>query len=350
MALTQVDQGLLGTYAQYTGFKNRLINSAMVIDQRNAGASVTPTTNVTYTLDRWVAYLSASSKFSVQQNAGSVTPPTGFKNYLGVTSLSAYTIGAEVFGITQVIEGYNIADLGWGAAGASTVTLSFWVRSSLTGTFGGAFKNSAEDRAYPFSYTISSANTWEQKSITVTGDTSGTWLTTNGVGIKLVFGLGVGSSLSGTAGAWTAGNLFSATGATSVVGTNGATFYITGVQLEKGSTATSFDYRPYGTEFMLCQRYYQKSGYGMAGRVEGTTLATLSGRYIVEMRAAPSGTLLNGASGIATFGVSTYDISALATLANGTNDYRQAVNSSGMVIGNMVNGYSQSVIGWSAEL
>ena len=238
------------------GFKNRILNGQMVIDQRNAGASVTPTSNATYTLDRWVAYLSASSKYSVQQNAGSVTPPTGFKNYLGVTSLSAYTIGTEVYGITQVIEGYNIADLGWGAAGASNVTLSFWVRSSLTGTFGGAFKNSAEDRAYPFSYTISSANTWEQKSIIVTGDTSGTWLTNNGVGIKLVFGLGVGSSLSGTAGAWSANNYFSATGATSVVGTNGATFYLTGVQLEKGSTATSFDYRSYQNELVLCQRYY----------------------------------------------------------------------------------------------
>lgn len=256
-------------------FRNRIINGGMVFDQRNAGASVTPTTNVTYTLDRWVAYLSASSKFSVQQNAGSVTPPTGFKNYLGVTSLSAYTIGAEVFGVTQVIEGYNIADLGWGTAGASTVTLSFWVRSSLTGTFGGAFKNSAEDRAYPFNYTISSANTWEQKSITVTGDTSGTWLTTNGVGIKLVFGLGVGSSLSGTAGAWSAGNLFSATGATSVVGTNGATFYITGVQLEAGTTASPFEYRQYGTEFSLCQRYcyvFRSDATGLYSNIGFTTV------------------------------------------------------------------------------
>jgi hypothetical protein len=297
--------GGTGTTTGYYGFKNRLINSAMVIDQRNAGASVTPTTNATYTLDRWAAYLSASSKYSVQQNAAAVTPPTGFKNYLGVTSLSAYTIGAEVFGIAQIIEGYNIADLGWGAAGASTVTLSFWVRSSLTGTFGGAFKNSAEDRAYPFSYTISSANTWEQKSITVAGDTSGTWLTTNGVGIKLVFGLGVGSTLSGTAGAWVGSNFFSVTGATSVVGTNGATWYVTGVQLEKGSTATSFDYRPYGTELALCQRYFCKTfpigtapgnDVTIAGAFRGTavTINALSQiepagtwKFPVSMRATP---------------------------------------------------------------
>lgn len=301
MALTQVDQGLLSTNAQYTGFKNRIINGAMVIDQRNAGASVTPTTNVTYTLDRWVAFLSQSSKYSVQQNAAAVTPPTGFKNYLGVTSLSAYTVGAEVFAIAQGIEGFNVADLGWGAAGASTVTLSFWVRSSLTGTFGGAIKNNAEDRAYPFSYTISSANTWEYKTITIPGDTSGTWLTTNGAGIRLVFGLGVGSTLSGTAGAWAAGNLFSVTGAVSVVGTNGATFYITGVQLEKGSTATSFDYRPYGTELLLCQRYFYKSG-GAAGLplangfCRATTRADFYTFHPVRMRATPTASVVSGSN------------------------------------------------------
>jgi hypothetical protein len=240
----------------------------MRIDQRNAGASVTPTTNPTYTLDRWNSYLSQASKFSVQQNAASVTPPVGFTNYLGVTSLSAYTVGtSETFAIAQRIEGLNTADLAWGTANAATVTLSFWVRSSLTGTFGGAIKNSAENRVYPFSYTITSANTWEKETITITGDTSGTWLTTNGVGITVVFSLGSGATVSGTAGAWGAGNLFSATGATSVVGTNGATFYITGVQLEKGTTATSFDYRDYGREFALCQRYYEvgSSFYQVSG-------------------------------------------------------------------------------------
>jgi len=247
------------------GFKNRIINGAMVIDQRNAGASVTitNTSDTTYTLDRFGAYGSQASKFSVQQNAGSVTPPVGFSNYLGATSLSAYTVGsAEVFDIRQFIEGFNTADLGWGTANAKTVTLSFWVRSSLTGTFGGAVTNNANTRSYPFTYTISVANTWEYKTITIAGDTSGTWVgATNGVGLKLFLGLGVGSTLSGTAGAWAGSNFLSATGATSVVGTNGATFYITGVQLEVGSTATSFDYRPYGTELSLCYRYYQSIAY-----------------------------------------------------------------------------------------
>jgi hypothetical protein len=232
----------------------------MVIDQRNAGASVTNTASAVYAVDRFPAYGTVSSKYTAQQNAGSVTPPAGFTNYLGITSISAYSVLAgDFFMAGQRIEGYNVADFGWGTANAKTVTLSFWVRSSLTGTFGGSLVNNDGNRSYPYTYTISTANTWEQKSVTITGDTSGTWLTNNGNGLALYFGLGCGSTWSGTAGSWSSNYYFTATGATSVVGTNGATFYITGVQLEVGSTATSFDYRPYGTELALCQRYYQKS-------------------------------------------------------------------------------------------
>jgi hypothetical protein len=245
--------------ANNVSFRNRIINGAMVIDQRNAGASVSATTSA-YSVDRWLPYAGQTSKMTAQQNAGSVTPPAGFVNYLGITSSSAYSVlSSDIFGVFQYIEGYNVADLGWGSANAQPITLSFWVRSSLTGTFGGALRNSAADRSYPFTYTISSANTWEYETITIPGDTSGTWLTTNGVGIRLQFGLGVGSTFSGTAGAWAAGNFISATGAVSVVGTSGATFYVTGVQLEKGSTASPFEYRLYGTELALCQRYYETS-------------------------------------------------------------------------------------------
>ena len=241
------------------GFKNRIINGGMVIDQRNAGASVTPT-NGQYTLDRWCANMFANTgKFTVQQNAGAVTPPVGFTKYLGVTSTSSYSIGVgDIYTVFQIIEGFNIADLAWGTANAKTVTLSFQVYSSLTGTFGGALAN-AGTRSYPFTYSIPVANTWTTISVTIAGDTSGTWATDNSSGIQLRLGLGVGSTYSTTANSWAAGNYFSATGATSVVGTSGATFYITGVQLEKGSTATSFDYRPYGTELELCQRYFEKS-------------------------------------------------------------------------------------------
>jgi hypothetical protein len=238
-----------------SNMKNRIINGAMVIDQRNAGASVTP--NNAYTLDRWQLENAQTGKVSIQQNAGSVTPPAGFVNYLGVTSLSAYSVlTADYFLLTHIIEGLNTGDLAWGTANAQAVTISFWVRSSLTGTFGAAVNNNAQNRTYPFTYTISSANTWEQKTVTIPGDTSGTWLTTNGIGIRLRFNLGTGATYSGTAGAWTGtSNVFAPTGATSVVGTNGATFYITGVQLEAGSVATPFERRDYGRELAMCQRY-----------------------------------------------------------------------------------------------
>ena len=262
----------------------------MRIDQRNNGASVTPVIGVaTYTLDRFYSYVPQSSKLTIQQNAGSVTPPVGFTQYLGVTSSSAYSIlSTDQFLVGQAIEGLNIADLAWGTANAKTVTLSFWVRSSLTGTFGGAIQNSAQNRSYPFSYTIASANTWTQISVTIAGDTSGTWLTTNGTGMYVFFGLGVGSTLSATAGSWQAGNFNSATGAVSVVGTNAATWQVTGVQLELGTSATPFERRLYNQELANCQRYYWKGGNSWAGVFNGGSTARYSGQYPVTMRAAPT--------------------------------------------------------------
>jgi hypothetical protein len=267
----------------------------MVIDQRNAGASVTPATD-TYTLDRWGYAASQASKFTVQQNAASVTPPAGFTNYLGATVASAVTIGAaDFFWIQQFIEGYNIADLAWGTASAQSVTLSFWVRSSLTGTFGGALQNSANNRSYPFSFTISAANTWEYKTVTIAGDTTGTWLTTNGKGIRLSFGLGVGSDRTGTAGAWAAANYASATGATSVVGTAGATFYVTGVQFEAGTVASPFERRDYGRELIMCQRYYETCT-ALNTRNTGASSAEIRIPFVYkqEKRASPTVTPTTG--------------------------------------------------------
>jgi hypothetical protein len=267
--------------------RNRIINGQMTIDQRNAGASVTANDGV-FPVDRFKFSMTQSSKGTGQQNAGSVTPPTGFANYLGFTSSSAYSVvAADQFAITQNIEGFNFADLGWGTANAKTVTLSFWVRSSLTGTFGGSLQNSAANRSYPFTYTINSANTWEYETITVAGDTSGTWIgATNGIGLRLFLSLGMGSTSSGTAGAWAGANYQSATGATSVVGTNGATFYITGVQLEVGTQATGFEYRQYGQELALCQRYAIWLPFG--ARTYTSASASYGGTCPYAMRTAPT--------------------------------------------------------------
>ena len=345
----------------YGMLKNRIINGDMKIDQRNAGSSVTPTSSQ-YTLDRWAAGLSAASKYSVQQNAGSVTPPTGFTNYFGVTSTSAYSIStSDFFLLEQFIEGFNIADLGWGTANAQPVTISFWVRSSLTGTFGGGIANSAQNRSYPFSYTINAANTWEQKSVTIAGDASGTWLTNNGTGIRLRFGLGVGSTFSGTAGAWAASNLLSATGATSVVGTNGATFYITGVQLEKGSNATSFEYRQYGQELSLCQRYYgryQGTGSGNqasfgTGYAYTTSAAVVTVQFPQAMRASAT----VSQSQLAVTDSVNYDsnVTSIATQYVGPFSSRLLLNTAGgMTVGETVTIVAQintsGYVDFSAEL
>ena len=320
------DVTVTGTMVMGSSFlRNRIINGDMRIDQRNAGASVTITTSNQYTVDRWQGGATVSSKFSVQQNAGSVTPPAGFTNYLGCTSLAATSLGAsDYYVVQQKIEGLNIADLGWGTANARTVTLSFWVRSSLTGTFGGTIQNSSGGRSYVFTYTISAANTWEQKSITITGDTSGTWLTTNGIGMYLLFSLGVGSTFSGTAGSWSGSNLLSATGATSVVGTNGATFYITGVQLEIGTSATPFERRLYGQELANCQRYYAKITSGNPSDAAiialGVTITTTNTVGLLpfrqQMRAVPT---LTQSSMIVSDSVS-FDATVTAIGGSGTGD------------------------------
>ena len=275
--------------------KNRIINGSMTIDQRNAGASVTPATGQ-YLVDRFSTILTQASKFSAQQNAGSVTPPAGFTNYLGITSLSAFSVATgDTFAISQAIEGFNSADLGWGTANAKTVTLSFQVYSSLTGTFGGCLVNGGANRSYPFSYTVSSINTWTTASITIAGDTTGTWATNNSAGIYIRWGLGSGSTFSGTAGSWATGNYVQPTGSVSVVGTSGATFYITGVQLEVGGSATGYEYRQYGQELALCQRYYWRTK-GASGAYPaiygnvfaGTAVSCIGISFPVQMRTIPT--------------------------------------------------------------
>jgi hypothetical protein len=263
----------------------------MVIDQRNAGASYsTGASPTTYTMDRWLAYANASGKYTVQQSS---TAPAGFASSLKVTSSSAYSVpSGQIYGIAQYIEGYNIVDLSFGSSSAKTITISFWVQSSLTGTFGASIINGGYDRSYPFTYTINSANTWEYKTVVIPGDTAGTWLTTNGVGIRIWFSLGIGSTFSGTAGTWAAAEYESVTGATSVVGTSGATFYLTGVQLEIGTVPTAFELRSYSKELMMCQRYYLLIARGTGELGIGTVWGASDVRTIiptpVTMRSTPT--------------------------------------------------------------
>ena len=281
--------------------RNRIINGAMMIDQRNAGASVTVnSTGNFFAVDRFFGTgQAADGVFTVQQ---STTAPTGFTNSLiaTVTTADASLGATQQYVVGQSVEGFNVADLGWGTADAKLITLSFWVRSSLTGTFGGSIVNSGFNRSYPFTFAITAANTFEYKTVTIAGDTSGTWVTNNGVGLRLLFSLGAGSTYSGTAGAWDGSYKAGATGQTQVIGTNGATFYITGVQLEAGSVATPFERRPYGTELALCQRYFCKTydvgtavgtntSTGWLSSQNGTSGASqLTWSFPVEMRTSPT--------------------------------------------------------------
>ena len=295
-----LDTSLNATMAGYVnapntfGFKNRFINGGMIIDQRNAGATLTLTAATSgYSVDRFRTVNQTDGTITTQR---STTAPTGFINSVLVTVTAIDTgIGATQYAnVEQRIEGLNIADFNWGTASAAPITVSFWVRSSIIGTYCVGFGNSGGARSYVAQYTINIANTWEQKTITVPGDTSGTWLTTNGIGLLVSFTLAVGSTYQQAAGAWGSTSFAIGTSSqTNLLENNGATFYITGAQLEKGSTATSYDFRSIGTEFALAQRYYCQGNF-CSLHPQATTSFGASARntlYIPPPRTTPTCTV-----------------------------------------------------------
>jgi hypothetical protein len=321
-----------GQDATFGGMRNRIINGNMSIDQRNAGAAVTVTNDANYyTTDRWQIVESSSCVLSAQQVTDA---PSGFNNSLKLTvTTAAGSIGASETGfLLQRIEGFNTADLSFGTASASTITLSYWVKSSITGTFGGSLKNASSNRSYPFSYTIIAANTWEQKIVTIVGDTSGTWTgATNGIGIGLTFDIGSGSSRRGTASTWAASNFDGVTGATSIVTTLNATWQITGVQLEKGSAATAFENRQFGTELALCQRYYCGQNVTddiIFGYLNGNNVVGRCG-FPVTMRVAPTITIYSGgvANKTGQIGFGGRDVNGIGGTT--TTGFRTLTNSAG---------------------
>lgn len=280
------------------GSKNIIINGAMTIDQRNSGAALTPTSTYYHkTLDRWIANFSQASKLIVQQNAGSVTPPAGFKNYIGATQTgSTYTQTTnDAFSFNQYIEGNNIAHLDWGLSTAKNLILSFWVRSNVTGTYGAYIANSATNRIFVNSYTIDAANTWEKKSVSITGDTTGTWLTTNAVGMQFGLVFGAGSGRQTAPNAYNASADYAPTNQANILGTSGGYFYLTGVQLEVNDTSTDFEVENYGTTLAKCQRYYQKQTTGtnqysifLTGSIDSTSNIYMYGKLNGTMRTSPS--------------------------------------------------------------
>lgn len=266
-----------------TSFKNRIINGGMTIAQRGTSGT---SGGSTYVCDRFLCYAAGGTgAYTATQSSDA---PAGFTNSLLATVTTAGTQGES--GFLQYIEGYNFADCQWGTSSAKSVTISFWVKSSLTGTFAYILRTTGGTYSYVTSYTINAANTWEYKSITIPGNTASAPNTTNSYALISEFSMGGSGSATSTQNTWLSGNYYNLTGATNVLGTLGATFAITGVQLEMGTVATSFDFRSYGTELALCQRYYQTAGSGQTPQfyVNGTGVGSVSMPWKVSMRTTPS--------------------------------------------------------------
>ena len=318
-----------------SSFKNRIINGDMRIDQRNAGASVNSVADGSFAVDRFASFSSGGGIYTTQRSTD-VPTGQGFVNSIvsTVTTTDSPT-GTDYYLIQQGIEGLNTSDLMWGTANAKSVTVSFWVKSSLTGTYTVAIRNNAFNRSYRATYTVNAANTWEQKILTIPGDTTGTWLTTNGVGIRIGFTLGAGSDYIDTGNVWSAIEDFAATGQVQWVATSGATFFVTGVQLEVGTVATSFDYRPYGTELALCQRYCVQWSGSATPYMIGQAAATNAGFAAIpySMRGSPTVTLANVNLNDGSVGVA---VSSISTSMNGAGGAMSITSGSGLTIGRAV--------------
>lgn len=298
------------------GFRNRIINGDMKIDQRNNGAAISVTDNGSwFAADRFcvdgqvtdgvlsIRQVTTANSAASNYEAGST--PAGFTHSykIAVTTADASIGATQSYIFRQKIEGHNIADLDWGLTTAKTVTFSFWIKCTLTGTFGGCLNNAAADRFYPFSYTINSANTWEYKTITIPGPTAGTWLKDNSIGVAIILSLGTGSTyLASTPNVWGTTGYQGVTGQTNLISTLSAAMYITGVQFEVGTAATPFEKRPYGLELELCKRYYQQftvlpgggSGYGALSYYGGTSSLIYQGVYWT--RSSPTAAYLNNSN------------------------------------------------------
>ena len=357
---TATINGMTPTADSLQGFRNRILNGSMVLDQRNAGAAVANSSG--YVVDRWADFRAGSGRYTAQQ---STTAPSGFTNSFQHTVTTAVTPAAsDVYQIFQPIEGYNTADLGFGTASAQSVTVSFWVRSSVTGLYAVSLRNSASNRSYVATYSVTAANTWEQKTATIPGDTSGTWLTNNGTGILLIFDLGSGSNQNTTADAWQAGDFRRTSGCVDWISTSGATFRITGVQLEAGSVATPFERRPFGQELALCQRYYYRwvstttNESISTGFAYATTAAFLIIPFPMTMRIRPTALETTGTASnyrIVRNGPATINCSSVPNYSNASTSNGQiiATVASGLTAGEgivMQSNDTSAYLGWSAEL
>jgi hypothetical protein len=300
--------------------RSKIINGAMTIDQRNAGASVTNpgTAAVTYTLDRWSVRNATDAAVNVVQSTDAPNATLSNSIELDVTTADTSIAAGQVYTLQHRIEGFNVNDLGFGKAGSRSFTVSFWHKHTKTGTYCVGFTNSAGNRAYPAEYTQAVADTWEQAIVTVLVDTTGTWLLTNGLGLVVYFVVAAGSNFHGTAGAWAAANTFATSSQVNALDSTSNFFRITGVQLEAGDTATPFEHRSVGAELALCQRYFEKSyalvtvpgtdtSVGLVQSLNGTDGNQVTGiRFLVPKRATPTGLFWSKSGTASSLSTTTY--------------------------------------------
>ena len=317
MPLTDIDGQRLGdSVADKLGNRNLVINGDMRIDQRNSGSSVTYPAGTAYSVDRFLHEKHDMSTLAatIQQVSDS---PAGFKHSLKTTVTTTETASGDdrFVGADHRIEGYNWAQMGFGTADAKAFTMSFYVKSSVQGTYPISFFNAGVDRAFLTTYTISASevSTWVRKTITVPGDTSGTWNTTNGIGLGVQMALGTGSNDHGTAGTTWGSTYKRGTSATvNLNETLNATWQITGVQIEVGNTATPFEHRSYGDELARCLRYYELLG-NCTGRTVNTSDVDVLFLFKVEKRATATtpSSLRSSPGTIAQFGRAAVNVTAL---------------------------------------
>ena len=331
-----------------------IINGDMSVSQRGYTSATAIGSSNAYNLDRYIGREVTDGGLNVEQ---STTAPTGFKNSLKVTVSSAdssLSADQRAYLLTK-IEGNRVAQLAFGTSDARKITLAFYIRASVTGTFSGSITNEAENRSFPFTYIINSVDTWERKVVNIDADTSGTWDTDNTTGLEIYFSLGMGSTYSGTAGSWAGAQYFAATGATNLIATNAATWHLTGLQLEVGefdsTSVPSFPFESFSNSLLKCQRYYKEiirslgSDTQIANGVMYTTTDFYGVFYLgsLQMRATPTISQTTGSS--------IYDVlgNAHAHACNSIDAFAQITNgasSNCRVKVSSVSGKSQGQSAW----
>ena len=345
--------------------RNLIINGGMQVAQR--GTSFTSPESNTFTLDRWKYEESTANVVDVEQSSDA---PAGFERSIKVTTTTAAgSVGASDFAqLLYKIEGHDLSRLAYGTSDAKTSTLSFWVKSSVTGSFPFGLQNHDGSRVFPVTYTVNAANTWEYKTITIAGDTGGTWTTSNNTtGMRFTFFWISGSNFTGgvDGGGWAATTGFADLTSTYTANLDvvNATLQITGVQLEVGDTATPFEHRSYGDELARCKRYFERIGipagssyqsFGV-GHVHTSVTAVSVIPYEVEKRVNPTASYDTGSNFALLNAVgSAVACTAASTSRISTHAVSVTANASGLVAGNatflLANNTAKPFIDIDAEL